>query len=117
MQKLNQDIYDRLLLRAEEAKNRGMTKLASGILGALGPMPEEEAVLYDYARLKEDIYRQLWKVAACVLKYHDANSVEAEKLDRTLSATAIRLFMELEDDLGMDHSQIGPLESKVPGRS
>ncbi len=117
MKKLNPIVYNKLFLQAEEAKEQGMVKLAAGLLNTLGPFPEDENVTYNIENLQEDVYQQLWNVAASVIKYHDLNSVDAEKVHDTLEAFASRLITEVEQSLGVDNSQIGPLESKVPGES
>jgi len=113
---LNATIYHKLLLQAEEAKELNMTKLASGILGSLGPMPEEELVSYNFNELQEDIYQGLWKLAANVIKYHDLQSVDAGKVHETLESLAIKLITEVEKSLNVDNSRVGPLEDKVFGQ-
>lgn len=115
MKKLNPIVYHKLLLQAEEAKDRGMTKLASGILNSLGSFPEDEKSNYDFTQLKEDVYQDLWKIASCVVKYHDLQSADAEKIHEVLEVFASKLIEEVERSLNVDNTQVGPLESKVPG--
>jgi hypothetical protein len=117
MKKLNAVIYHKLLLQAEEAKEQKLTKLASGVLNALGPYPEEETVQYASSDMEEDVHRGLWSLATCVLKYHDVSSVDAEKLDEVIESLASKFINELEDSLGIEGSRIGPLEPAVPGES
>ncbi|HEY5268407.1 MAG TPA: hypothetical protein VII94_04710 [Candidatus Saccharimonadales bacterium] len=117
MKKFNAIVYDKLFLQAEEAKEQGMVKLAAGLLNTLGSFPEDENVIYNIENLQEDVYKQLWNVAASVIKYHDLNSVDAEKVHNTLEVFASKIIAEVEQSLGVDNSQIGPLESNVPGES
>lgn len=114
MKKLNCVVYHKLLLQAEEAKDRHLTKLADGILQALTANPETEPVKYSSGELNEDVYKGLWAVATAVLKYHDVESVDAEKLNETLEVLAGRFISEVEETLGVEG--VGPLEPKVPGQ-
>lgn len=119
MKKLNATVYHKLLLQAEEAKLRDsqeMTKLAAAICNSLGPIPEDETVSYNFESLQEDIYNGLWKMATCVIKYHDLTSVDAEKVHQSLEIMAKKLIEEVEHSLSVPHTQIGPLEEKVPGQ-
>ena len=115
MKKLNTIVYEKLLLQAEEAKDRGMIKLASGVVSALGAMPEDEVVNYNFNELQNDVYDGLWKMAACVIKYHDLQSVNAEKIHEVLESFASKLIEEVEQSLSVDNTQVGPLEDIVPG--
>lgn len=115
MRKLNSVVYEKLLLQAEEAKDRDMTKLASGVVNALGAMPEDEIVTYNFNELQNEVYDGLWKMAACVIKYHDLQSVDAEKVHDVLESFASKLIEEVEQSLSVDNTQIGVLESIVPG--
>jgi len=115
MRKLNTVVYNKLLLQTEEARDRGMTKLASGVVNALGAMPEDELVSYNFNELQNDLYDGLWKMAACVIKYHDLQSVDAEKVHNELEVLADKFVKEIEQSLGVDNTQVGPLEDIVPG--
>lgn len=117
MKKLNPVVYQKLLLQAEEAKDRDMVKLANGILNSIGPTPEEETVTYDYEQLEDDVYHDLWKAATCILKYYDVRSADAEKIHEALEVVASKLIEEVEHSLSLKHTQVGPLEPKVPGQS
>jgi hypothetical protein len=117
MKKLNPVVYQKLLLQAEEAKDRKMIKLANGILSSLTPTPEDEQLSYDYDQLQDDVYQDLWKAATCILKYYDVKSADAEKIHEALEAVASKLIEEVEHSLSVKHTQVGPLEPKVPGQS
>ncbi len=116
MKKLNETIYRKLYAQAEEAKAKGMTKLASDIFEAIGPYSNEEKSEYSYAQLQEDIHRDLWKVATRLLHYYDLKSVDAEKLDEEIIRWASNLTDDLEHTLKID-SVVGPLEPKLPGET
>ena len=117
MKKLNSVVYKKLILQAEEAKNQYMVKLASGLLNALGPVPEDDKTNYNFNELQEDVYQGLWKLAACVIKYHDLQSADAEKIHEVLEALASKLITEVEQSVNVDNTKIGPLETKVPGET
>lgn len=117
MKKLNSVIYHKLLLQAEEAKEQGLEKLASGILNTLGPLPEDEVVQYNYEQLEDDVYQGMWRLAACVIKYHDLKSADAAKVHEVLDSLASKLIKEVEQSLSVDNTRVGPLEDKVPGES
>jgi len=117
MKKLNSVVYHKLYLQAEEAKEQDMTKLASGIFNAIGPTTEEEHATYDYGQLRDDIYQEMWRMATHVIKYHDLESVDAEKVHDRLESLAQQFVDELEESLGVDNATVGPLETKVPGES
>jgi cyanate lyase len=117
MKKLNSILYNKLLLQAEEAKEVGMHKLGSAIMNTLGPISEDESVQYNYEQLEDDVYQGLWRVATCVLKYHDLKSADATKVHEVLESLASKLIKEVEQSLSVNNTQIGPLEDKVPGES
>ena len=116
MKKLNIVIYNKLLLQAQEAKEQGMIKLASGVFGAIGSVPEDEICTYNFGELKEDIYCGLWKLAGNVIKYHDLDSANAEKVGEVLESLAEKLIDEVEQALGVENEAIGTLEEKLIGQ-
>jgi hypothetical protein len=116
MKKLNETIYRKLYAQGEEAKSKGMTKLASDIFEAIGPHANEEKSEYSYTQLQEDIHRDLWKVATRLLHYHDLKSVDAQKLDEEIAHWASALTDGLEHSLKVE-SVVGPLEPKLPGQT
>jgi hypothetical protein len=114
--KLNSTMYHKMLLQAEEAKDREMTKLASGVLEALGPTPEEDIVSYNYSELEQDIYGQLWKAAMSVAKYYDIQSADIEKIGQVLEDVSEQLIRQVETAINVKENVVGPLEEKVPGQ-
>lgn len=113
--KLNKTIYNKLLLQAREAQEQGLTKLANGVLDAIGAHPEDESKEYYYVDVKESIYRDLWKSAAKLMVYYDLDSVQIEKLGETISFCADTVVMELERTLNVEDVVKGPLEPSIPG--
>ena len=116
MKKLNSIVYNKLYLQGEEARDLQMTKLASGILNALGPIPEEESTYYNLEELQNDMYQGLWKLATHVIKYHDVKSVDAEKVHQVLEILASKLIEEIEQSINIDNKQIGAFEEKLIGQ-
>lgn len=116
MKKLNSIVYNKLLLQAEEAKEQNLEKIANGILGALTPYPEDEKINYSFSELNDDVYHNLWSLATNVLKYHNLESVDAEKIHETIEIFAEKFISELETTLGVEPCAIGPLEPKLLGQ-
>lgn len=114
MKRLNASVYNRLLAQAQEAKERGLEKLASGILNSIGSTPEDEKISYSYDEMQSDVYEGLWKLANSVIKHYDVQMVDAEKVDVILSSLAFKLIEELEESLDLDNPST-PLDPKVPG--
>jgi hypothetical protein len=112
---MNPVIYRKLVAQAEEAKEQGMTKLAEGIMEAIGSEPTEELQEYSYAQLQDDVHRDMWKLATHVMKYYNLEYADVEKLDKTILVWASKVVADVETTLGVDSVVIGPLEPKVPG--
>lgn len=115
MKKLNSVIYEKMILQAEEAKEQNMTKLATAILGSLTSSPEDEIITYSSGELNNDIYKGLWKLSANVIKYHDLQSVDVEKINETIEILAEKFIENLEISLGVEKGTIGAIEGKLPG--
>jgi hypothetical protein len=115
MKKLNSVIYNKLLLQAKEAKSQEMTKLSSAVMSALGPMPEDEPVEYNYQQLKGELYDGMWKLATHVIKYYDVKSADVNQIHDRLETLADQFLEELETSLGVEDVVAGPLESPLPG--
>jgi hypothetical protein len=115
MKRLNSVIYNKLLAQAEEAKDQDMKQLASGIMGVLTPMPEDEFTTYSSDQLNEDIYNDLWKVAANIIKYYDLSSVDAEKIHEAIELSGKTVLGTVCASLNVDPDSIGPIEPKLPG--
>jgi hypothetical protein len=115
MKKLGITLYNKLAIQAEEAEEQGMTKLASFISKAIGSEPEEQLSVYSQEELEQDVHKNLWKVATCVLKYYNVSSVDAEKLNNTLESLASDFIAELESSLDVNISDV--IELPVPGET
>ncbi len=116
MKKLNAIIYNKLLLQAEEAKEQGLQKLASGVLGTLTASPEGELVTYSSDELNNDIYRGLWALSSSVLKYHNLETADIEKINEVIEVMAEKFVLDLEHALGIPEGTVGPLEPKLFGQ-
>lgn len=117
MRKINSTVYHKLLLQAREAKIQNLTKLASGIINAVGPMPEDEHVQYDRQQLHDEVYEGMWKLAINVIKYYDVKSADASKIHDRLEALADKFVEEVEQSLGVEDVVAGPLEPNLPGEN
>lgn len=116
MKKLNDVIYNKLLLQAEEATSQEMHKLAKAVKGSLTASPEDESVNYAIGEMNNDIYAGLWKLATCVMKYYNVESADVEKVNEVIESLASRFVSEVETSLNVESSSVGPLEPKLPGQ-
>lgn len=116
--KLNKTIYRRLLSQAEEAKELELTKLADGLLNAIGPVArdDDEIIQLSHDELTKDIYGSLWKMALDVAVYHDLKMVDAQKMHQVLSGLTDKLLSTLESSLNVEDN-VGAFEPKLPGES
>jgi hypothetical protein len=114
MKNLHQIIYNKLLLQAEEAKELGLTKLASNINSAIGSMAEEDKNLYSFNELEGNLEKYLWKMSMETIKYYDLESVDVEKLQLVVEAMSEKFIEEINNTLNVNGP--GPLEPKVPGQ-
>lgn len=112
---LNKIAHQRLILQAEEAEERGLTQLSSGILTMLKEASEDSGEEYSYEEMSAEIYQGLWALASKVAKYYDVENIEAEKLEEVIEQMAEDLINQVEQALQIDSSSVGPFESKVPG--
>jgi len=117
MKKLNQTIHRKLVAQAQEAKSKGLTKMGQDILDAVGPECMSEPEEYAYSQLKEDIKSDLWKSATRLIGHYNLNSVDAEKVQKTIEILAFDVVSELEDTLNVDPADQGTLDPKVPGEN
>lgn len=112
---MNKVLYNKLLLQAMEAKERGMVKLAESITDAVHL--NDNLNEYSYSQLQDDIHKDMWKIASRLLTYYDINGVNVEKLDESLESWATKLVDDLEVTLNIDHLVKSPMEPKVPGEN
>lgn len=115
MKKIGSVLYHKLMLQAEEAEEQGMGELSLHIKEALGSEFDDDLEVYAQDELEDDVHQGLWKLATCVLKYYNVNSVDAEKLDRAIESTASKFVEEIEAALDSDlHNTSDPL---LPGET
>ena len=97
--KLNKIIYNKLLLQAEEAKDRKKKKLANAIFYAIGSMTDDENKKYLNKDMEDDIYQLLWKMSAHVIKRHNLESVDADKLNKLIENLTPEIIDQIESAL------------------
>jgi hypothetical protein len=117
MTKLDPIIYTKLMLQADEAKDRGMIKLAEAIIEAIDSKPDDKKETYSYSQLQDDVHRDLWRIASKLMYYYDLKSADALKLDDAIIHWASKTIDELEKTLEVDDVVQGPLEPNVPGET
>ena len=115
MTKLNNTVYQKILLQTQEAQVRELKKLASAVLNGLGSLPrDEENFSYSFQELRTDIYNGLWKLAFDVVGYHDLESTDIQKVDETICVLANKFIKEMETVLEVN-DKVGPNEPKLMG--
>ena len=117
MKKLNQTIHRKLVAQAQEAKSRGMVKLAQDILEAVGPEAMSQPDEYSYVQMREDIKSDLWKSATRLIGHYNVGSANAEKIQESIEVLALVVVTELERTLKVDSADRGSLDPKVPGEN
>lgn len=117
MRKLNDVVYNKMILQAEEARSQNMERLAKGVYGSLTPSPEDDSnITYGSYDMNDDVYSGLWKLATCVIKYHNVESADVEKVNEAIEALASKFISEIENSLGVEPKIVGPLEPKLLGQ-
>lgn len=116
MKKLNETVYNKLVLQTEEAQEQKLIKLAEAVSEAISVGPETEIVTYAFTEMNDDVHKELWKAAVNVLKYHDFTSVDVQKVDEVIESFAFKFIDELESSLGVEGTGISSLEPKVLGQ-
>lgn len=115
MKKINSIIYNKLLLEAEEAKFQGLTKLAEAISESIGDEPIKDDVTYTYESLKDDIYKDLWKITTNLIKYYKLKELNTLKLNKDLESYSEKVLEDLEQLLDVDSKVEGTTEAKLLG--
>lgn len=115
MKKVGTVIYNKLLLQAEEAQEQGFNKLAERVIEAIGSESDDSNNQYSYSEMREDINKDIWKLATHILSFYDINSVDISVLDKTITSFSAKLIDELERSLQVDDKVKGAREPKLPG--
>jgi cob(I)alamin adenosyltransferase len=114
MKKIDPDLYNRLSLQAEEARDQGMIKLAEAIEESL-TIDAVNSIHYSYSDLKNEIHKDLWKIATKLMVYYDAKDIDALAVDKTIVNWLSKTIDEVEKELGVSNKVVGPFEPKLPG--
>lgn len=116
MKKISQQLRDRMILQAQEAKEQGLTKLAeAAFVGVMMPGFGNETNSFNYDELTEVVQHSLWRAATQVAVYHDVFNVDIQKLEPIIKDAADRLIAEIKASYGVKE-QFGPFEEKVLGQ-
>ena len=116
MIKLNNILYNKMQLQAEEAKEQGLTKLADSVEYAINDMPiTRQKLEYSFEEMNQKIHKDLWKIATTLISYYNLDSVDIDKIDKTLVSWSEKLVDDLEKTLQITDNIKSPLEYKLPG--
>ncbi len=117
MKKINDVLYKKLILQAEEAKMQGLEKTASNILESLTneDLIEKPSEDYSYEDLKEEFSKSILDLAIKVTKYHNLESLDYSKLESFANDASDELIEKIEDVLGVEAGEVGPFDKKTMG--
>lgn len=124
--KINEVLFNKLYLQAQEASDLGMTRVAAGITKALSSNGLTQEIQEDligdvkdngsqYSKLKGEVYNTLWDLSSMIMSYYDLDSVDAKKLDTELKDFTDKFVELIENTLDVDPGDIGDCEESVPG--
>ena len=111
---MNETIYYKLQLQADEARYQGMVKLAEVIEETIGSSPVE-VTEYSCDQMNNDIYKDLWSIATKLMVYHNIDNVDIDQVNKSLVSWAERIIDDIEKTLEINNNVKGPLENKLPG--
>jgi len=114
IKKIGETLYNKIVLQAEEAHEQGFKQLGDVVLEVIGDEVKEDEQTYSYAELKDDVYKDLWKIATRVMAYHDISSVDIGKLHKELLFSQANIINELELSMNIQEA-FGPNEPSLPG--
>lgn len=118
MKKLSSTLYNKLVLQAEEAKERGLIELQDNILQSIGDESKEDVLeQYSFAELKKDINQDIWKLATKLMIFYDLKSVDALAVAQSVETLSAKALNELECSLGVENMVKGASEPDLPGES
>ena len=116
MKKIGQDLQNRLVLQADEAKIVGLNKLSSSIYDAiLQAQIINDTDSFNYDELVQTVRNELWKAACKIAVYHDLPTLDVQKIDALVAVAANDFIHSIERSNSVEN-QIGPFEEKVIGQ-
>lgn len=116
MKKVNSSLYNKIILQAEEAKQLGMSKLASDALLSIGSFPEEEIEDYSHEEMTQDIHSDLWKSASKIFNYYNIKDLDIETFNKVVEACASDFISRMEKSLNKTAFDSNSKEPKVIGQ-
>lgn len=116
-EKMNETIYYKLHLQAQEAHNQGMIKLSTILNNVIKSSSESisSTINYSHNELTDEIHQDLWKIATKLLTYYDLTTIDAAKVDQVLLSLSSSIIDNLEKTLEVTEIAKGPFEPKLPG--
>lgn len=116
MIKLNSTVYNKMLLQAEEAIEQEKIALADGVLGAIGPLADDEQKEHSFTDLDQEVYDNMWKSAVHVIAHYDLKSADIERLDEVIKIASEKFISDVCRSLDIDDKSFSVLEPKLPGQ-
>lgn len=117
MKKMNQQLRDRLILQASEAKTIGLTKLGEAVQDAvLHAQVATDTGVFNHQELVDAVQGALWKAACKIAIYHDLSMVDIQKIEGIVAVAANELIHSIERSYEVEN-KVGPFEEMVPGQA
>lgn len=118
MRTIKKNLFNRLVLQAEEAEIQGLTKVAESLTTQITKNADnlrDDSVLYRYsaAQFGQDIHEKLWDFVIRTADFYNV-SLEAQEMQKIIERYAADMIHEISNKLGINHS-IGAYEEPLPG--
>ncbi len=118
MKKMGQQLRDRLLLQAEEAKAQGIDDLMSGVWRmVIATDPENKYTdTFNHDELSLAVQRSLWEATGKIATYHDLSMIDIQKMRPLIAEAAEKFINQIECSCDVEN-KLGPFEETVPGQA
>ena len=117
MKKMGQQLKDRLVLQAQEAKTQGMEHLSDGIFRMImGVDIKETTNHFNYDELSKIVQQSLWEATGRIATYHDLPMVDVQRMMPLIAEAAEKFIREVERSYDVEN-KLGPFEEDLPGQN
>lgn len=114
---IKDNLFQRILLQAEEAEFQKMERLASNLTAHLEKVavrPDDEPYSYSKKEFDSDIMYHLWSAALRTADFHNISRIDAVEVAELLEKHAEEIVNEICIKAGITHG-VGAYEPSLPG--
>ena len=119
MQTIDKNLWNRLCAQAQEAKEQGLTKIATNLenqlteIGNNGKIRDEKTKFsYSNESFEHDVHQALWSIAIRAADFYQ-KSFDSKKIQTIIEKTATDLISDLRIEISPDG--VGANEPSIPG--